>query len=50
VVRRAGERATEEAIALALRECEGDRAGAAARLGLSVAALNRRLKPPSEEP
>jgi DNA-binding NtrC family response regulator len=50
VVRRAGERATEEAIALALRECEGDRAGAAARLGLSVAGLNRRLKPPSEEP
>jgi len=50
VVRRAGERATEEAIALALRECEGDRAGAAARLGLSVASLNRRLKPGPEEP
>jgi DNA-binding NtrC family response regulator len=50
VVRRAGERATEEAIALALRECEGDRSGAASRLGLSLASLNRRLKPPSEDP
>jgi DNA-binding NtrC family response regulator len=49
VVRRAGERATEEAIALALRESEGDRARAAARLGLSLASLNRRLKPDSEE-
>jgi transcriptional regulator with GAF, ATPase, and Fis domain len=49
VVRRAGERATEEAIALALRECDGDRAAAAARLGLSLAGLNRRLKPASEE-
>jgi DNA-binding NtrC family response regulator len=49
VVRRAGDRATEEAIALALRECDGDRAAAAARLGLSLAGLNRRLKPASEE-
>jgi DNA-binding NtrC family response regulator len=45
VVRRVSLRAEEEAIALALREAEGSRAAAAARLGVSVATLNRRLRP-----
>jgi DNA-binding NtrC family response regulator len=45
VLRRAAARAEDEAIALALRECGGDRAAAAARLGLSAGALARRLKP-----
>ena len=49
VTRRASERAAEEAIALALRECGGDRAAAAERLGLSVATLNRRLRGPGPE-
>ena len=31
-------------IALALRETEGNRAAAAARLGISLATLNRRLR------
>jgi DNA-binding NtrC family response regulator len=44
-VKRAGARAEEEAIALALKETEGDRAAAAARLGISLATLNRRLRP-----
>jgi DNA-binding NtrC family response regulator len=44
VVRRAGDRAGEEAVALALSASEGDRAAAAARLGISLATLNRRLK------
>ena len=42
VVKRASDKAEEEAIALALREHEGDRAAAARRLGISVATLNRR--------
>ena len=42
---RAAERAEEEAIALALREAEGDRAAAAERLGVSLSTLNRRLRP-----
>ncbi|HXB57253.1 MAG TPA: sigma-54 dependent transcriptional regulator [Vicinamibacteria bacterium] len=45
VVKRAGARAEEEAIALALKEAGGDRAAAAARLGISVATINRRLRP-----
>jgi DNA-binding NtrC family response regulator len=44
VVRRAEERAEEEAIRLALLETRGDRAAAAARLGVSVSTLNRRLR------
>jgi DNA-binding NtrC family response regulator len=44
VVRRASSRAEEEAIRLALAEADGDRKAAAKRLGLSVAALVRRLK------
>jgi DNA-binding NtrC family response regulator len=44
VTRRAAARAEEEAIALALRETEGNRAAAAARLGISLATLNRRLR------
>ncbi len=48
-------RAEEETIALALRETEGNRAAAAARLGISLATLNRRLReaepaPGSEPP
>ncbi len=41
---RAQQRAEEEAIALALRECDDDRAAAAARLGISVSTLGRRLR------
>ncbi|HVO12160.1 MAG TPA: sigma-54 dependent transcriptional regulator [Vicinamibacteria bacterium] len=44
VAERAAARAEEEAIALALRETEGDRSAAAARLGISVSTLNRRLR------
>jgi DNA-binding NtrC family response regulator len=44
VGRRASARAEEEAIRMALQECAGDRGAAAARLGLSPAALNRRLR------
>ena len=44
VTRRAAARAEEEAIALAVRETQGNRAAAAARLGISVATLNRRLR------
>jgi len=44
VTRRAAARAEEEAIALAVRESAGNRATAAARLGVSVATLNRRLR------
>jgi two-component system, NtrC family, response regulator AtoC len=42
---RAAERAEEEAIALALRATDGDRAAAAAQLGVSLSTLNRRLRP-----
>jgi two-component system response regulator FlrC len=45
VAKRAAARAEEEAIALALRESGGDRAAAAARLGVSLSTLNRRLRP-----
>jgi DNA-binding NtrC family response regulator len=41
---RAAARAEEEAIALALREAEGDRAAAAEQLGVSLSTLNRRLR------
>jgi DNA-binding NtrC family response regulator len=41
---RAAERAEDEAIALALREADGDRATAAERLGISLSTLNRRLQ------
>jgi len=44
VSKRAVARAEEEAIELALREAEGDRAVAAERLGISAATLNRRLR------
>jgi DNA-binding NtrC family response regulator len=44
IVKRAGARAEGEAIALALRAADGDRSAAAARLGISVATLNRRLR------
>jgi DNA-binding NtrC family response regulator len=44
IVKRVGARAEEEAIALALREAGGDRSAAAARLGISLATLNRRLR------
>ncbi len=44
VAKRAALRAEEEAIALALRGAEGDRAKAAAHLGVSVSTLNRRLR------
>jgi DNA-binding NtrC family response regulator len=44
VVKRAEEKAEDEAIRLALLETRGDRAAAAARLGVSVSTLNRRLR------
>jgi DNA-binding NtrC family response regulator len=44
VVKRASQRAEEEAIALAVREAGGDRAAAATSLGVSVSTLNRRLR------
>ncbi len=44
VVARATARAEEEAIALALRDTGGDHSAAAARLGISVSTLNRRLR------
>ena len=50
MAKRAALRAEEEAIALALRETAGDRAKAAARLGVSVSTLNRRLRQNGEEP
>ena len=43
VVKRVTGQVEQEAIALALRDLGGDRAAAAARLGISVATLNRRL-------
>jgi transcriptional regulator with PAS, ATPase and Fis domain len=54
VARRAADRAEEEAIALALREADGNREEAAKRLGVSLSTLNRRLRkgearPPSRE-
>jgi DNA-binding NtrC family response regulator len=50
VVKRASGLAEDEAIALALRETDGDRAAAAARLGISLSTLNRKLKPAGPEP
>jgi DNA-binding NtrC family response regulator len=44
VTERAASLAEEEAIRLALHECKDDRAAAAARLGISPAALSRRVK------
>jgi DNA-binding NtrC family response regulator len=44
VARRVAAQAEEEAIALALREAEGDRAAAARSLGVSLSTLNRRLR------
>ncbi len=44
VTKRAAARAEDEAIALAMRETDGNRAAAAARLGISLATLNRRLR------
>jgi DNA-binding NtrC family response regulator len=49
VTRRAVARAEEEAIELALRDASGDRTAAAARLGISLATLNRRLRPEKAE-
>jgi DNA-binding NtrC family response regulator len=48
VSERASARAEEEAVRLALAESADDRGLAAARLGLSLAQLNRRLKAPPE--
>jgi DNA-binding NtrC family response regulator len=45
---RAADRAEEEAIALAMREADGDRAAAAARLGVSLSTLGRRLRQADE--
>ena len=44
VAERASARAEQEAIRLALREAGQDRSAAAARLGISLSTLNRRLK------
>ena len=41
---RAAARAEEEAIALAMRDTDGDRAAAAAKLGVSLSTLGRRLR------
>jgi DNA-binding NtrC family response regulator len=48
VVERVSALAEEQAIALALQEAQGERAAAAARLGISVATLNRRLREKAE--
>jgi len=45
---RAADRAEEEAVALAMRESGGDRAAAAARLGVSLSTLGRRLRQADE--
>jgi DNA-binding NtrC family response regulator len=44
ITKRVVARAEDEAIAVALRSCEGDRAAAAERLGVSLSTLNRRLR------
>jgi DNA-binding NtrC family response regulator len=44
VRKRAAARAEDEAVRLALQDTSGDRAQAAARLGISLPALNRRLR------
>jgi len=44
VSKRVAEKVEEETIALALRETGGDRQAAAARLGISLSTLNRRLR------
>jgi DNA-binding NtrC family response regulator len=44
VVKRVSAHAEEEAIALALSDAGGDRGAAAARLGISLATLHRRLR------
>ena len=44
VLERAAARVEEEAIRLALKETGGDRDAAAARLGISVSTLGRRLR------
>ena len=49
VSERASERAEDEAVRLALAESGGDRAAAASRLGIGLAALNRRLKADAED-
>jgi transcriptional regulator with PAS, ATPase and Fis domain len=45
---RAADRAEEEAIALAMRDADGDRAAAAAKLGVSLSTLGRRLRVAAE--
>jgi DNA-binding NtrC family response regulator len=44
VARRAAALAEEEALTLALKEADGDKTAAAARLGISLTTLNRRLR------
>jgi len=44
VTKRVVSQAEEEAIAVALRETDGDRGAAATRLGISLSTLNRRLR------
>ena len=50
VTKRVVARAEDEAIALALRETDGDRAAAVERLGISLSTLNRRLRKAEPEP
>jgi transcriptional regulator with GAF, ATPase, and Fis domain len=50
VAKRAAARAEEEAIRLALQDSAGDQRAAAARLGISPAALARRLRDETEPP
>ena len=44
VARRAAALAEDEAVSLAMKESDGDKAAAAARLGISLTTLNRRLR------
>ena len=44
VLQRVGERAEQEVVARAMQQAEGDKSAAAKQLGLSVTALNRRLR------
>jgi DNA-binding NtrC family response regulator len=50
VGKRAATLAEDEAVALALQECGGDRAKAAERLGIGLATLKRRLRVDAAEP
>jgi DNA-binding NtrC family response regulator len=50
VARRAAALAEDEAIKRAMQECDGDRAAAAERLGVSLSTLSRRLRAQAGDP